>query len=235
MSEQSLVKYEISGGEAFGQVKIFLERPGQQIISNGGAMIYMTGNIQYTTKSTGGLLKGLKRTFAHESMFQDYFELAPGDQSGSVTFAPHVPGSVIHLHLNQNEGWTLSDGAYLCSTASVQISTRRGGFKQMFVGEGYFLVDLTTQADGDVWLGSYGYIERHELQPGEELVVDRSTMLAFQTNMENTFTKIGSTRTLILGGEGFAIKYRGPGVVYTQNRSIHGLAAILRPFFPAGK
>ena len=235
MSEQSLLKYEIRGGEAFAQVTIFMDRPGQQVLANAGAMIYMDGSILYTTKSTGGLLKGLKRTFSHQSMFQDYFELAQGATSGKVTFAKEVPGSIVHLHMRQGEAWTLADGAFLVGSASVKLDTRRGGMKQAFVGEGYFLVDLSTDAEADVWLGSYGFIERHELQPGEELVVDRSIMLAYQSNMEFSFTKIGSTRTFILGGEGFAIKYRGPGVVYTQNRTLHGLAGLLRPFFPEGR
>ena len=45
MSEKSLLRYEITGGEAFAAVKIFLERQGQQVVAEGGAMIYMTGNV----------------------------------------------------------------------------------------------------------------------------------------------------------------------------------------------
>lgn len=233
MSEQSLLKFEIKGGEAFGQVTIHMDRPGQKVLANAGAMIYMDGTILYTTKSTGGLFKGLKRSFSGQSMFQDYFELREGAQSGKVTFAKEVPGSVIHMHMHPGDAWTLSDGAFLVGSSSVQVDTRRGGFKQSFVGEGYFLVDIKTEAEGDVWMASYGAIERHELQAGEELVVDRSIMLAFQTNMRFEFTKIGNTKALFLGGEGFAIKYYGPGVVYTQNRTLHGLANLLHPYFRA--
>lgn len=235
MSEQSLLRYEITGGEAFGAVTIYLDRPGQQVVAEGGAMIYMSGNVTMSTKSTGGFMKGLKRTFSGESMFQNYFELQEGAQEGFVTFAPGVPGSVIHMHLHQGEAWTLSQGAYIAGTPSVQVDTRKGGFKQMFGGEGFFLVDIKTEAEGDVWAGAYGFIERHELKPGEEFIVDNGVMLAFQSHMEYSLSKVGGKKSFILGGEGVVIKYKGPGIVYTQNRDIGALASLLKPFFPSGR
>lgn len=231
MSEQSFLKYEITGGEAFAAVKIILDKPGQQVVAEGGAMIYMSGNVTMTTKSSGGIMKGLKRTFSGESMFQNYFELTEGT-SGFVVFSPGVPGSIVHLHMTQGDQWTLSQDAYICGTPSVQVSTRKGGLKQMFAGEGFFLTDISTEAEGDVWMGGYGFIERHELSAGEELVVDNGVMLAYQSNMETKFSKVGGKKSLVLGGEGIVIRYKGPGIVYTQNRELGLLASVLRPFMP---
>ena len=235
MSETSLLRYEITGGEAFGAVTIHLDKPGQQIVAEGGAMIYMTGGVKMSTKSTGGLMKGLKRTFSGESMFQNYFELEPDVQTGFVTFAPGVPGSIVHLHLHQGEGWTLSQGAYIAGTPSVQVDTRKGGFKQMFGGEGFFLVDIKTDAEGDVWMGGYGFIERHEVKAGEEFIVDNGVMLAFQSHMEYSLSKVGGKKSFFLGGEGVVIRYKGPGIVYTQNRDIGALATLLKAFFPSNR
>lgn len=231
MSEKSFLKYEITGGEAFAAVKIILDKPGQQVIGDGGAMIYMTGNVNMTTKSSGGIMKGLKRSFSGESMFQNYFELTQGSE-GYVVFSPGVPGSIVHMHLTQGDQWTLSKGAYICGTPSVQVSTRRGGIKQMFGGEGYFLTDISTEAEGDVWMGGYGFIERHDIRDGEEFIVDNGVMLAFTSNMPYSLTKVGGKKSFILGGEGVVIKYTGPGVVYTQNRDMSALASLLQPFFP---
>jgi uncharacterized protein (TIGR00266 family) len=232
---KSLLRFEITGGEAFAAVKIFLDKPGQQIVAEGGAMIYMSGGVTMSTKSSGGLMKGLKRTFSGESMFQNYFELDQGISTGYVTFSPGVPGSIVHLHLSQGEDWTLSQGAYIAGTPSVEVSTKRGGLKQMFGGEGFFLTDVKTQAEGDVWIGGYGFIERHELSPGEELVVDNGVMMAYQSHMETVFSKIGGKKSFLLGGEGVVIRYKGPGIVYTQNREIGALAGLLSPYFPKSR
>ena len=232
MEDKSFLKYEIKGAPAFAVVTIHLERPGQQVVAEGGAMIYMDGHVQMTTKSTGGLFKGLKRKMSGESMFQNYFEIPEGAPPGKVTFSFGAPGDIVHLHLQQGEKWTLSKDAYICGSPSVIVSTKRGGLKQMFSGEGYFLTDVTAEAEGDVWMGGYGAIERHELKEGEELVVDNGVMLAFQSHMEHKFSKVGGKKSFILGGEGVVIRYKGPGVVYTQSREIGLLAALLRQFFP---
>lgn len=232
MSEKSFLKYEIVGGEAFASVKIHLERPGQQVVAEGGAMTYMSGNVTMSTKSTGGIAKGLKRAFTGESMFQNHFELVDDTKPGFVVFSPGVPGSIVHLHLDQGEEWTLSQDAYIAGSPSIEVSAKRGGFKQMFSGEGFILTEIKASAEGDVWMGGYGYIERHEIKEGEELVVDNGVMLAFQSGMEHTMSKVGGKKSFVLGGEGIVIRYKGPGVVYTQNREIGLLAALLKPFFP---
>ena len=64
MSEKkSFLKYEITGGEAFAAVKIYLEKAGQQVVAEGGAMIYMSSQIKMSTKSSGGLMKGFKSIY----------------------------------------------------------------------------------------------------------------------------------------------------------------------------
>ncbi|MHA2363600.1 MAG: TIGR00266 family protein [Candidatus Hodarchaeales archaeon] len=227
--EKAFLKFEITGKPAFSAVRVTLEKPGQQVVAEGGAMIYMDGHVLMSTKSSGGLMKGLKRKFSGESMFQNYFEIPEDSPPGTVTFSFKAPGDIVHLHMEQGESWTLSKDAYICGSPSIAVSTRRGGFKQMFSGEGYFLTDLTAEAEGDVWFGGYGHVERHELQAGEELVVDNGVMMAFESNMEHKFSKVGGKKSFMLGGEGVVIRYKGPGVIYTQSREIGALAALLRP------
>ena len=227
--KKSFLKYEITGAPAFATVRITLEQPGQQVKAEAGAMIWMDGHIQMHTKS-GGIKKGFKRMFSGESFFQNYFELPADSSSGTVAFSFGVPGDIMHLHLEQGEKWSLSRDVYICGTPSIEVSTKRGGLKQMFSGEGYFLTNITATAEGDVWLGGYGYIEKHELVPGQELVVDNGVMMAFQDKMEHKFSKVGGKKEFIAGGEGVVIRYKGPGIVYTQSREIGLLAGMLRPY-----
>ena len=232
MSEkESFLKYEIRGSPSFASVEIFLDKPGQQVVAEGGAMIYMDGHIEMTTKSSGGIRKGIKRMFGGESMFQNYFTLPDGANSGKVSFSHGAPGDIIHLHMKQGEQWVLSRDAYICGTTSIAVSTKASG-KQLFGGEGLFQTTVTAEADGDVWFGGYGMVERHEIEAGKEFVVDTGVMMAYTADMQHKISKVGGRKSFVLGGEGFVIRYTGPGVVYTQNREIGLLASLIKPFLP---
>ncbi len=232
MKEESILKYEIKGSPSFAHVAITLEKPGDEIVAEGGAMIYMDGHIQMTTKSSGGIMKGLKRKLSGESMFQNYFTIPEGSDPGTVIFSHGVPGDIVHLHLKQGEQWILSRDGYICSTTGIVVSTTASG-RQWIGGEGLFQTTVTAQeTEGDVWFGGYGMVERHEIAPGKEFVVDTSIMMAYSANMEHKISKVGGRKSFILGGEGFVIRYTGPGTVYTQNRDIKALAALIIPFIP---
>ncbi len=230
--EKSFLRYEIKGSPAFSVVRIFLDKPGQQIRAEGGAMIYMSGNVDMTTKSAGGITRGLKRMFSGESMFQNFFELDESGKPGMVAFAPGAPGDIVHLHLQQGEEWTLSKDAYICGTPSVSVTSQLGGFKSLLGGEGLILTKIVAEAEGDVWLGGYGFFERHELAPGEEFVIDSGVMLAYESNVQYRASKVGGKKSFFLGGEGIVMRFTGPGIVYTQNREMGLLASLITPYLP---
>ncbi|MHA2174211.1 MAG: TIGR00266 family protein [Candidatus Hodarchaeales archaeon] len=230
--EISFLKYEITGNPAFAVVKITIDNPAQKVRAEGGAMIYMDGHVKMETKSAGGLMRGLKRKFSGESMFQNFFSIPDGGPPGMIAFAHGSPGDVVHLHLSQGEEWILSRDAYICGSTSISVTSKFGGFKSILGGEGLVLTKIIAEADGDVWIGGYGVVERHELAPGQEFVVDNGVMMAYQAGIEHRVSKVGGTKSLMLGGEGVVIRYTGPGVVYTQNREIGLLAAMLLPHLP---
>ncbi|MFX1514527.1 MAG: TIGR00266 family protein [Promethearchaeota archaeon] len=235
--DKSFLKFEITGSPAFSVVRIFLEKPGQQVRAEGGAMVYMDGHIHMETKSAGGALRGLKRKLSGESMFQNFFSLPEGAPPGMVAFAHGAPGDIIHLHLNQGEEWILSKDAYIAGTPSIEVTSKFGGAKGILGAEGAFMTKIMASADGDVWIGGYGYLERHEVAEGQEFVVDSGVLMACSADMQNRakISKVGGRKSFVLGGEGIVIRYMGPGVVYTQNREMGMLAGLLRPYLPTGK
>ncbi|MHA2225683.1 MAG: TIGR00266 family protein [Candidatus Hodarchaeales archaeon] len=235
--DKSFLKYEITGSPAFSVVRVFLEQPGQQVRAEGGAMVYMDGHIHMETKSAGGVGRGLKRMFSGESMFQNFFSLEEGAPPGMVAFAHGAPGDIIHLHLNQGEEWMLSQDAYICGTPSIAVTSKFGGAKGIFGSEGTFITKIVAEAEGDVWIGGYGYIERHDLTEGQEFVVDSGVMMAYESHMHDRakVSKVGGKKSFLVGGEGIVIRYRGPGTVFTQNREMSLLAALVRPYIPVGR
>ena len=228
-TEKSFLRYEINGKPAFSTVKIYLENPGQQVVAEGGAMIYMDGQIQVSTKSSGGILSGFKRTLSGESMFLNFFELPPGAPTGSVTFAHATPGDIVHMHLAQGEQWLLNDGAFLCGTPSIKVGSKFSGFKGLFGSNELFFVEITTEAESDLWFGGYGLVERHEIPQGAQFFVDHGIMMAFNAGMQYSVGFFSGKKSSIFGGQGLLLKFQGPGVVYTQSRTIAELARVLEP------
>lgn len=232
--DKSFLRYEITGSPAFAVVRIFLDQTGQQVRAEGGRMVYMDGQIHMETKSAGGKLRGLKRKLSGESMFQNFFSLPDGAQPGLVAFAPGAPGDIIHMHLDQGEEWMLSQDTYVCGTPSIGITSKFGGAKSIFGGEGAFLTKAIAEAEGDMWIGGYGYIERHEISPGQEFVVDSGVMMAYPGHMHDRvkLSKVGGKKSFFLGGEGVVLRFTGPGEVYTQNREMGLFASMLKPYLP---
>ena len=194
----SFLKYEITGSPAFAVVRITIDNPGQQVRAEGGAMVYMDGHVNMKTQS-GGIGKGLKRMFSGESMFQNFFSISDGSPPGMVAFAHGAPGDIVHLHLNKGEEWILSRDAYICGTTSVEVTSKFGGFKGVLGGEGMALTKIIATAEGDVWIGGYGLVERHDLDHGQEFVVDNGVMMAYQAGMEHKVSKVGGKKSFNQG------------------------------------
>ena len=70
------------------------------------------------------------------------------------------------------------------------------------------------------------------MQPGRELVVDTGHLVAFTDEVDYSVGKVGEIRSLIAGGEGLVMKFRGNGHVWVQTRNLASLADKLSPFLP---
>ena len=62
------MKYQIMG-TTMPAVEIQFDRPGESVYTQSGGMTWMTDGVQMSTNAKGGLMKGLGRRFAGESMF----------------------------------------------------------------------------------------------------------------------------------------------------------------------
>ena len=62
------MKYQIMG-TTMPAVEIQFDRPGESVYTQSGGMTWMTDGVQMSTNAKGGLMKGLGRMFAGESMF----------------------------------------------------------------------------------------------------------------------------------------------------------------------
>ena len=62
---------------------------------------------------------------------------------------------------------------------------------------------------GKVFFTSYGAVERYDLKPGEDLVVDTGHIVAFEDTLSYSIARLGGGLTsFFMGGEGFVCRFR---------------------------
>ena len=82
------MQYQIKGDTL--PVVICSLEPGERMITEGGAMSWMSANMQMETSSNGGVGKALGRMFAGEHIFQNIYTAQGGN--GMIAFASSFPG-----------------------------------------------------------------------------------------------------------------------------------------------
>ncbi len=205
--------------------------PGERFKAEPGAMVAQKGVEMETGMGGGGLFGGFKRMLGGESFFVNTFTAGP--TGGWVSISPPIPGDIHSLELRPGENLFLQGSSFLACTENVETDTKFQGLKGVFSGESlFFLRAFAKGAGGTVFFDSYGAIKKLDMDGTEELVVDTGHVVAFTDGMEYSIGKVGGIRSLIAGGEGLVMKFRGQGQVWIQSRNMLGLAERLIPFLP---
>lgn len=202
---------------------------GDTITCEVGAMIAMSTGLTVETTGRkkggtgGGLLKSIKRMFAGENYFLNYFTARRDDQT--VVMGPKLMGDIIHHEL---DGTLIVQGSsWLASGPGIELdATFQGLGKALFSGESVFWLKCTGQ--GDLFLSSFGAI--YEIDVDGEYTVDTGHIVAFEDSLKFRIGKaspslIGS----FLGGEGLVCKFSGRGRLYCQSHNPPSFGSMLGP------
>jgi len=200
---------------------------GEAITAEAGAMVSMSEGITIETSVKGGLLAGLKRSFlGGESFFMNTFRAtAPGE----ITFAPPLPGDIVHFRLN-GETIFVQSSSYIASSPDISVDTKWAGAKGFFAKEGLFL--LKVQGTGDLFLSSYGAIHEIKLKAGESYTIDNGHMVAFDESVNYKVRRVGGLKSTLFSGEGLVCTYTGSGRIFMQTRSEDAFLSWLIPHLP---
>lgn len=190
---------------------------GEEIIAQAGAMVAMSAELNTSTTlrkgKSGGIMGGLKRMLAGESLFLSTFR-APIDNS-QLFLAPKLMGDILHYPMAGNT-LVVQASSYLACGPTVDIDLGFQGFKSLFSGESFFW--LTATGTGDLILNSFGGI--YEVDVDGEYVVDTGHIVAFENTLSFTIGKANkSWLGALLGGEGFICRFQGRGKVYCQTHN----------------
>ena len=222
---RSLIEYSPS----FSLLTVELNQ-GESIKAEVGSMVAQQG-VSLGTGLGGGLMAGIKRMVVGESIFLNTFR---GDRAGAwVSLAPATPGDIRSFRLRQGDNLYIQNGAFLACTEDVQTDVKFQGLRGLLGGESLFFIRTHAgRGSGTVFYNSYGAVKELTVTPGDDLVVDTGHLVAFTDGVSYRIGKVGGLRSLIAGGEGLVMRFRGSGRVWIQTRNLVSLAEKLFPFMP---
>ena len=223
-----MLRYEIKGDNL--PVVICYPTTGQTLITERGAMSWMSPNMQMNTE-TGGLGKALGRMLTKESIFQNKYTAQGGD--GMIAFASSFPGTIIPMDIGAMGQVIVQKSGFLASESTVSLSTyfnqKIGG--GLFGGEGFIMQSLT--GTGMAFIEIDGSVIEYSLAPGQSLILDTGYLAAMVGCTMNIETVPG-LKNMFLGGEGiFNTKVTGGpqgGRIWVQSMPISQTALSLKPF-----
>lgn len=223
---------EVSHDPAYAMLTVELGQ-GESIKAEPGAMVAQY-NVDMSTGMPKGFAGGMRRAFlGGESFFLNTFTAERG--GGWVKLAPSSPGDVRILELDPGQRLFIQGSSYLGSTAGVDVDSKFQGFRGLLSGEGMFFLQVQGKEYRDqVFCNCFGAMEAIHVQPGDELVVDTGHLVAFSEGVAYSIGKVGGMGSLLVGGEGLVMKFKGNGTVWVQTRSLELLAASLRPHIRSG-
>src|SRR4051812_44886954 len=168
------IDYRLIGDDL--QAVVITLDPGEMVIAEAGAMMYMQDGIVMNTtldpNAQGGglmgkLFAGAKRALSGNTFFVTTFANAAAKRQ-DVAFSSHFPGKIMPVDLRDWGGTIIAQkDAFLVAARGADVSiafSRRIG-AGFFGGEGFILQRIS--GDGLAFLHASGHLEEIYLQAGE--------------------------------------------------------------------
>lgn len=224
--------YELIGDDL--QAVIVTLDPGETVIAEAGAMMFMEQGIEMDTtldpsRQGGGifgkLFAGARRVLSGDTFFVTTFANAASDRR-RVAFASAFPGKIKPVDLLEWGGVVIAQkDSFLCAPRGTQVDiafTRRIG-AGFFGGEGFILQRIS--GDGIAVLHASGGLWEKTLAAGETLRVDTGCIVAMESQVQYDIQMVPGIKTALFGGAGlFFATLTGPGKVMLQTMPFSRLA-----------
>ncbi len=206
----------------------------ETMITEKGAMSWMSPNMKMETTSNGGIGKMFGRAFSGESMFVNRYTAVGGN--GMIAFASSFPGSIRAFNIAPGQEIVAQKSAFLASTEGIEMSVffQKRLASGLFGGEGFIMQKLT--GNGVVFLEFDGYIKEYELAAGQQIIIDTGYLAAMTMSCSIDIQTVPGVKNMLFGGEGmFNTVITGPGRIWLQSMPVAQLAGAISPFIYTGK
>lgn len=218
--------YEIFGVEM--QVLNLTLKPGDGVEASPGAMMHHGPNIYAVPScsfSCGRLCNGESNVKMH---YQN-----KGDEPEVIGLTPNFPAKIVPLHLVDEGPIIARSQAYMCGVGNVDVglSCDCNPCTCCCGGMGFFREKIT--GDGVVFLQAGGTVLEKTLQPGEGMIVDQESLVAWSVDVSfavKPFGGICGCCTCCFGGEGCCMALlTGPGKVIITSMNFAKWYRVLAP------
>ena len=225
------MKYNIQGDTL--PVVICELQSGESMITESGAMAWMSPNMKMETTSNGGIGKAFGRMFAGENLFQNRYTAQGGN--GLIAFASSFPGSIKAFEVGPGKEYIFQKKTFLAGEKGVNLSVH---FQKkigagLVGGEGFILQRVS--GNGIAFAEFDGHVVEYELRPGQQIVVDTGYLAAMEATCQIDVQTVPGIKNVVFGGEGlFHTVVTGPGRIWLQTMPIYSVAGAIRPYIPTG-
>ena len=224
------MNYEIKGGNL--PVVICTLQPGETMVTESGAMSWMSPNMKMETGAKGGLGGAFGRMFSGESIFQNRYT-AQKDE-GLIAFASSFPGEIRAVDIVPGRSIVVQKRGFLACTEGVELSVffQKKFGTGFFGGEGFIMQKLS--GHGMAFLEIDGSAVEYTLAPGQQIIVDTGNLAMVDATCQIDIQTVRGAKNVLFGGEGlFNTVVTGPGRVVLQTMALPAFASALIPYLPA--
>jgi len=192
--------------------------PNNSVIIEPSNMIHMNGKLIVEpivqSKNNNFFSKaynGIKRTLTGNSFFNNQISNHTNENL-QLSVGPLLIGGIIKLEIQADEIWRFTPSSFLACTPNLLVSGNVNMFKNIkgvLGGQSLLYTEISSNDgnSGSVWISSYGGVERHEIQMGEnteKLYINDGCFLGMlssknKINYWDKFVKVGSANGFLKG------------------------------------
>ena len=219
------MNHAVLHGPAFSALRLELDE-GSCVLAQPGSMLAMTPGFDVDVRAglhmagggsgVGAFTGGVRSLFGGESFFTVvYSAKRPGQH---LVLAPDHMGEILAVDVAGDNGMMVARGAFLACTPGLGFVLHNAGLQGMLATRGLFF--LRTEGSGRLFINGHGGIVEEVLGAGERFVVDNRHVVAFSVGMVfESVVLAASLKDSLLSGEGFVVRFTGPGRVLYQTRA----------------
>jgi uncharacterized protein (AIM24 family) len=209
-------KFAITGNES--QVITVALGPNDTCKGEPGSMMYLSPGVTQRASCDGCF----ERCLSGEDCFVLNFTNTGSSKVEYAAMTPNEPlGKVIPVDLSSKDvGGVLivQKGTYMASYGDVNLGISLDCNFMRCCCAGAGLIRQKIQGTGTVFLGATGTIVQKVLKPGEVMIMDTNSILAFAESCKLDIKRAGGIVGMIGGGEGiFNTTLTGPGLAIVQS------------------
>ena len=198
--------------------------PGETMITEGGAMSWMSPGMRMETTSGGGLGKMFGRMFSGDSLFLNRYTAQGGP--GQIAFASSFPGSIRALEIVPGKDIIVQKSSFLAAQEGVDLSVFF-----LFGGEGFIMQRLSGQ--GTAFVEIDGYAVEYNLTATQSIIVDTGYLAMMDATCSMEVVTVPGVKNALFGGEGiFNTVVHGPGKIVLQTMPVNKVAGAIIPYIP---